>query len=56
MLQTIRDRFHGPVAILIIGGIGAALVISFGNMDTSGAIGDFAAEVDVHANYSLIRS
>jgi peptidyl-prolyl cis-trans isomerase D len=46
MLQTIRERFTGPIALAVIGAIGIALVISFGNMDTSGVGGSFAAEVD----------
>jgi peptidyl-prolyl cis-trans isomerase D len=46
MLQGIRDHFTGPLAFLIIGAIGAMLVISFGNMDTSGGVGEFAAEVN----------
>jgi peptidyl-prolyl cis-trans isomerase D len=46
MLQTIRERFTGPIAFAVIGAIAVTLVISFGNMDTSGAVGDFAAEVN----------
>ena len=33
MLQTIREKFTGWIAALIIGAISIALVISFGNMD-----------------------
>ena len=32
MLQTIRDRFTGVMAVIIIGAIGVALVLSFGNL------------------------
>ena len=46
MLQTIRERFTGPIAFAVIGAIAVTLVISFGNMDTSGVVGDFAAEVN----------
>ncbi len=46
MLQLIRDRFTGVVAMLVIGAIGVTLVISFGNMDQSGLPGSFAAEVN----------
>ena len=33
MLQTIRDKFTGWIAIVFIGLISMTLVISFGNMD-----------------------
>ena len=33
MLQTIREKFTGWIAALIIGAISVALVISFGNMN-----------------------
>ena len=33
MLQTIREKFTGWIAALIIGAISIALVISFGNMN-----------------------
>ena len=46
MLQTIRERFTGPIAFAVIAAIGVTLVISFGNMDTSGAGGSFAVKVD----------
>ncbi len=46
MLQSIRERFTGPIALAVIAAIGITLVISFGNMDMSGAVGSFAAEVD----------
>jgi peptidyl-prolyl cis-trans isomerase D len=46
MLQTIRERFTGPIAFAVIGAIAVTLVISFGNMDTSGVVGDFAADVN----------
>lgn len=46
MLQVIREKFTGPIAFAVIGAIGITLVISFGNMDTGGATGTFAAEVN----------
>lgn len=46
MLQIIREKFTGPIAFAVIAAIGVTLVISFGNMDTGGAAGDFAAEVN----------
>ena len=46
MLQTIRERFTGVVALLVIGAIGLTLVISFGNMDAGVATGSFAARVN----------
>jgi peptidyl-prolyl cis-trans isomerase D len=46
MLQWIRDRFTGVIAVLIIGAIGVTLVISFGNMRQGGATGNFAAKVN----------
>jgi peptidyl-prolyl cis-trans isomerase D len=46
MLQSIRERFTGPIAFVIIAVIGITLVISFGNMDTSGVSGNAAAEVN----------
>jgi len=46
MLQIIREKFTGPIAFAVIAAIGITLVISFGNMDTGGAAGDFAAEVN----------
>jgi peptidyl-prolyl cis-trans isomerase D len=46
MLQTIRERFTGPIAFAVIGAIAVTLVISFGNMDTTGGVGAFAAEVN----------
>ena len=33
MLQTIRDKFTGWIAIVFIGLLSMTLVISFGNMD-----------------------
>ena len=46
MLQTIRDRLTGWVATIIILVIGVALVISFGNMNTSSVANTFAAQVN----------
>ena len=46
MLQVIREKFTGPIAFAVIAAIGITLVISFGNMDTGGATGTFAAEVN----------
>jgi len=46
MLQIIREKFTGPIAFAVIAAIGITLVISFGNMDTGGATGNFAAEVN----------
>ena len=46
MLQIIRERFTGPVALFFIGAIGIALVVSFGNMDTDAITGGFAAKVN----------
>ena len=46
MLQIIRDRFTGVIALLVIGAIGVTLVISFGNMRQGGVTGNFAAEVN----------
>jgi peptidyl-prolyl cis-trans isomerase D len=46
MLQIIRERFTGPIAFAVIAAIGITLVISFGNMDTGGGRGNFAAEVN----------
>ena len=46
MLQTIRDRLTGWVATIVILIIGVALVITFGNMDTSAVANSFAARVN----------
>ena len=46
MLQFIRDKFTGVIAILVIGAIAVTLVISFGNMDQGAAVGNYAAEVN----------
>ncbi len=46
MLQTIREKFTGVIAFLIIGAIGATLVISFSGMDGGIVTGNFAAEVN----------
>ncbi len=46
MLQTIRDRLTGWVATIVILVIGVALVITFGNMDTSAVANSFAARVN----------
>ncbi|SVE36439.1 uncharacterized protein METZ01_LOCUS489293, partial [marine metagenome] len=46
MLQTIRDRLTGWIATIIIVVIGLALVISFGNMNTSSVGNTFAARVN----------
>ena len=46
MLQTIRDKLTGWVAIIVILIIGLALLISFGNMNMDAATGQFAARVN----------
>jgi peptidyl-prolyl cis-trans isomerase D len=46
MLSSIREKFSGPIALGIITVIAITLVISFGNMDTSGAISGYAARVN----------
>ena len=46
MLQFIRERFTGVVAIGVIGVIGLTLVISFGNMDQGGVTTNAVAEVN----------
>jgi len=46
MLQAIRDKFTGVIALLIIGAIAITLVISFGGMDGGVLTGNFAAEVN----------
>ncbi len=46
MLQTIRDRLTGWVAVIVILVIGVALVIGFGNMNTDVATGRVAASVN----------
>lgn len=46
MLQTIRERFTGVIAVLVISAIAITLVISFGNMDAGVATGSFAARVN----------
>ena len=46
MLQTIRERLTGWIAGIIIGVIGLALVIGFGNMEMSSVADTFAARVN----------
>lgn len=46
MLQTIRDRFSGWIAIFVIGFFGLVLVVSFGNMSTDVASANVAATVN----------
>jgi len=46
MLQTIREKFTGVIAFLVIGAIGVTLVISFSGMDGGVVTGNFAAEVN----------
>ncbi len=46
MLQSIRDKFTGVIALLIIGAIAITLVISFGGMDGGVVTGNFAAKVN----------
>ena len=46
MLQIIRERFTGVIALIIIGIIAVSLVISFGNMDQAGVTGNVPAEVN----------
>jgi len=46
MLQTIREKFTGVIAFLIIGAIAITLVISFSGMDGGVVTGSFAAEVN----------
>lgn len=49
MLQIIRDRFTGVIALVIIGVIAVSLVISFGNMDQAAVTGNVPAEVNGEA-------
>ena len=46
MLQTIRDRFTGVMAVLIIGAIGVALTITLVKTDTFTGATNFAARVN----------
>jgi peptidyl-prolyl cis-trans isomerase D len=46
MLQTIRDRLTGTVAVVFLLLIGVALVVSFGNMSTDVASANVAAVVN----------
>jgi len=46
MLQTIRDRLTGWVAVVFLGLIGLTLVVSFGNMTTDVASANVAATVN----------
>ncbi len=46
MLQTIREKLTGWFAIFILGAIGLALVVSFGNIDTGFSGGAAAASVN----------
>lgn len=46
MLQTIRDRLTGGVALVFLGLIGLTLVVSFGNMTTDVASANVAATVN----------
>lgn len=46
MLQSIREKFTGVIALLIIGAIAITLVISFGGMDGGVVTGNFAAKVN----------
>lgn len=46
MLQSIRDRFTGVMAILIIGTIAVALTITLVDTDTFTGMGNFAARVN----------
>ncbi len=46
MLNTIRERLSGWIAVLIIFILAMALVISFGNMNTDVVTGNFAAKVN----------
>jgi peptidyl-prolyl cis-trans isomerase D len=46
MLQTIRDKLTGGVALVVLGLIGLTLVVSFGNMSTDVASGNVAATVN----------
>lgn len=46
MLQTIRDRFTGVMALIVIGGIGLALTIGLVSTDTGIRARNFAATVN----------
>lgn len=46
MLQTIRDKLTGGVALVFLGLIGLTLVVSFGNMTTDVASANVAATVN----------
>ena len=46
MLQTIRDRFTGAFAVVIIGAIAVALTITLIDTDTFSGVGNFAARVN----------
>ncbi len=46
MLQTIRDRFTGVLAVLIVGAIGVALTITLVKTDTFTSSTNFAARVN----------
>ena len=46
MLQNIRDRFTGVIAVLIIGAIGVALTITLVKTDTFTGATNFAARVN----------
>jgi peptidyl-prolyl cis-trans isomerase D len=46
MLQTIRDRFTGAFAVIIIGAIAVALTITLIDTDTFTGVGNFAARVN----------
>lgn len=58
LLQIIRDKFSGVIALVIIGAIAITLVISFSGMDGGVASGNFAAEVNGEpipmANYQRV--
>jgi len=46
MLQTIREKLTGWVAVALLGAIALTLVISFGNVDTGLSSGQPAATVN----------
>ncbi len=46
MLQSIRDRFTGVIAVFVVAGIGVALTITLVDTDTFGGAVNFAARVN----------
>ena len=57
MLETIREKFTGWIAALIIGAISIALVISFGNMNQTPIEQDVVITVNDRAvSYTHLRA